>query len=401
MVGEIEGARKGGEISTFLKTFEGAAATFGEEDQAWSLWLPEVNAGDRPITPASQLYFAVILRHEDQAFAIRFFYDCSTGKIRYYTSAVPREVAEAPEFENAVSELFRHTLPVEPIRQRKLRSSPNRRRREKNAARREEAPQQKREIPAVMADPVVVTPPVNRLEERAATEEPRTEAASAVDPQVEEFTKASEPAENALAATKDPIPTTASAKLGAGENLPRPAPALPVAKTESVRKPEAEAAKSAASRIERASEPLKEVKPIAEPLSKPASSQLSVQKPSVAAAGERKAVSSVWSVIDSKALAVSTANPTPTREVAIEPRPEMAVALPAEPPRVAQDFDGVRKVEFDVGARMRSVLMSVIYACGIVATVGILAYTYLVFTEDAGVKHHRLQNEALRSQAGR
>jgi hypothetical protein len=108
------------EILGFLKTFEGAASSFGQEDGQWSLWLPELAADEYPLTPASQIFFPVILKHGEQAFAIRFFYDCSTGKIRYYTSAIPEDVARLPELENAISELFRHSLPVEAIRQRSL-----------------------------------------------------------------------------------------------------------------------------------------------------------------------------------------------------------------------------------------------------------------------------------------
>jgi hypothetical protein len=114
----------GADVRKFLRMFEGAAATFAEQGGHWSLWLPEFHADEHPLTPASQVFFPVILRHDEQAFAIRFFYDCSTGKVRYYTSAIPEEVARLPEFENAVSELFRHTLPVEPIRQRSLGKNP-------------------------------------------------------------------------------------------------------------------------------------------------------------------------------------------------------------------------------------------------------------------------------------
>jgi hypothetical protein len=110
----------GEDIQRFLHSFEGAAATFDRSDERWTLWLPEMTAGDHPLTPASQVYFPVILRHGAQAIAIRFLYDCSSGKVRYHTSAVPPEIVELPEFENAVSELFRHSLPVEPIRARKL-----------------------------------------------------------------------------------------------------------------------------------------------------------------------------------------------------------------------------------------------------------------------------------------
>jgi hypothetical protein len=110
----------GADILSFLRTFEGAAATFSEGSGHWSLWLPEFSPDGHPLTPASQIFFPVILRRDDQAFAIRFFYDCSTGKVRYYTSAIPDEIARLPELENAISELFRHSLPVEAIRQRSL-----------------------------------------------------------------------------------------------------------------------------------------------------------------------------------------------------------------------------------------------------------------------------------------
>ncbi len=110
----------GEDIQRFLRSFEGAAATFAQNDERWTLWLPEMAAGDHPLTPASQVFFPVILRHGQQAIAIRFLYDCSQGKVRYYTSAIPGEISSLPEFENAISELFRHSLPVEPMRERKL-----------------------------------------------------------------------------------------------------------------------------------------------------------------------------------------------------------------------------------------------------------------------------------------
>lgn len=110
----------GGDILRFLRSFEGAAATFGCDDERWTLWLPEMTSGDHPLTPASQVFFPVILRHGQQAIAIRFLYDCSLGKVRYHTSAIPGEIVSRPEFENAVSELFRHSLSVEPMRERKL-----------------------------------------------------------------------------------------------------------------------------------------------------------------------------------------------------------------------------------------------------------------------------------------
>jgi hypothetical protein len=95
-------------------------ASFAWENAQWSLWLPELTLTDHPLTPASQVFFPVILRHDEQAFAIRFYYDCATGKVRYYTSAIPDDIARLPEFENAVSELFRHSVAVEPVRPRNL-----------------------------------------------------------------------------------------------------------------------------------------------------------------------------------------------------------------------------------------------------------------------------------------
>lgn len=115
--------KNGPEIVAFLKSFEGAAATFSDEDGTWSLWIPEIVAGERPVTPGSQVFFPVILRHGSQLIAIRFFYDCRTGKVKFYTGAIPAGLSKLPEFEHAVSELFRHSLPVEPIKQRELRRS--------------------------------------------------------------------------------------------------------------------------------------------------------------------------------------------------------------------------------------------------------------------------------------
>lgn len=118
----------GADLLAFLRSFEGAAASFSSEAEEWSLWLPELGADEHPLTPASQIFFPVILRHASgSAFAIRFFYDCSTGKVRYYTSAIPETVATRPEFANAVSELFRHSLPVEPVRQRVIGRAGSRR----------------------------------------------------------------------------------------------------------------------------------------------------------------------------------------------------------------------------------------------------------------------------------
>jgi hypothetical protein len=110
----------GAALHGFLRSFEGAMASFAWENAQWSLWLPELTLTDHPLTPASQVFFPVILRHDEQAFAIRFYYDCATGKVRYYTSAIPDDIARLPEFENAVSELFRHSLAVEPVRPRNL-----------------------------------------------------------------------------------------------------------------------------------------------------------------------------------------------------------------------------------------------------------------------------------------
>ncbi len=120
MVAKASKHLSGGDIMRFLQSFEGAAASFGAQEERWTLWLPEMTLGERPLTPASQVFFPVIMRHGQQAIAIRFVYDCSVGKVRYYTSAIPVEIASRPEFENAVSELFRHSLPVEPMRERKL-----------------------------------------------------------------------------------------------------------------------------------------------------------------------------------------------------------------------------------------------------------------------------------------
>lgn len=114
----------GVETLEFLRTFEGAVAPFLCDEEAWSLWMPELSEEDRPLTPASQVFFPVILRHSSgAAHAIRFYYDCESGKIRFYTSAIPEEVAVRAEFENAISELFRHSVPVEPVRPRAINRS--------------------------------------------------------------------------------------------------------------------------------------------------------------------------------------------------------------------------------------------------------------------------------------
>lgn len=136
-------------------TFEGAIAGFRWDDAEWSLWVPEMRTDDHPLTPASQIFFPVILRHDERAYAIRFFYDCSTGKIRYYTSAIPEEIAALPEFENAVSELFRHSLPVEAIRQRKI--APDAFHSQARPSR-EKALEPRRAISAPLADPVEIVP---------------------------------------------------------------------------------------------------------------------------------------------------------------------------------------------------------------------------------------------------
>jgi len=146
----------GEDIQRFLRSFEGAAATFAQNDERWTLWLPEMAASDHPLTPASQVFFPVILRHGQQAIAIRFLYDCSLGKVRYYTSAVPHEIASSPGFENAISELFRHSLPVEPMRERKLR------REAADRQRRNEKPLPPRDATGVsLAEPseIVLSPP--------------------------------------------------------------------------------------------------------------------------------------------------------------------------------------------------------------------------------------------------
>lgn len=116
--------KRGQDILAFLRTFEGAASSFSEGEQVWSLWIPEIGAHEHPVTPASQVFFPVILRCGQSLAAIRFFYDCRAGKVRFYTGAIPPEVVKLPEFEHAVSELFRHSMPVEPIRQRSLRKVP-------------------------------------------------------------------------------------------------------------------------------------------------------------------------------------------------------------------------------------------------------------------------------------
>lgn len=115
--------KTGAEIVEFLKSFEGAASAFTDEDETWALWIPEIVTSDFPVSPGSQIFFPVILRHGTQLIAIRFFYDCRTGKIKFYTGTIPASLALLPEFEHAVSELFRHSLPVEPIKQRQLRRS--------------------------------------------------------------------------------------------------------------------------------------------------------------------------------------------------------------------------------------------------------------------------------------
>jgi hypothetical protein len=157
---------RGAEVVRFLTTFEGAIAGFRWDDAEWSLWVPEMRTDDHPLTPASQIFFPVILRHGERAYAIRFFYDCSTGKIRYYTSAIPEEVAALPEFENAVSELFRHSLPVEAIRQRKI--APDALRPQAHPSR-EKAIEPRRAISSPMADPVEIVPYVAPPEPRAPT----------------------------------------------------------------------------------------------------------------------------------------------------------------------------------------------------------------------------------------
>lgn len=113
--------KSGAEIVAFLKTFEGAASAFTDTSDTWALWIPEIATGEFPVTPGSQIYFPVILRQGQQLIAIRFFYDCRTGKIKFYTGAIPARLSTLPEFEHAVSELFRHSLPVEPIKQRPLK----------------------------------------------------------------------------------------------------------------------------------------------------------------------------------------------------------------------------------------------------------------------------------------
>jgi len=113
--------KSGTEIVSFLKSFEGAASAFTDASDTWALWIPEIVTGEFPVTPGSQIYFPVILRQGQMLIAIRFFYDCRTGKVKFYTGAIPTRLSSLPEFEHAVSELFRHSLPVEPIKQRQFR----------------------------------------------------------------------------------------------------------------------------------------------------------------------------------------------------------------------------------------------------------------------------------------
>ncbi len=396
MVAEIDGAGKGCEISAFLKTFEGAAATFDQDHDSWSLWLPEMCMGDRPITPASQLYFAVILRHEDEAFAIRFFYDCSTGKIRYYTSAVPQEVALAPEFENAVSELFRHTLPVEPIRQRKLRAS-GRRRRERIDSASDQARRQLREVPARMADPAESSQVGGRSSEPKSDAEEPSGTLDAFAPGAKEDERLGNEAkvgEND-GVTSPSGTVDSSVRVDKGQGSPpvvkRIAVIAALHETPNLR------SVVASERSQKSDCSTLELTPKAGGFA----SQSTQPAAPAGASDAGKSANSVWSTVDSKSLTVAKPTAPQMNELATGLGAEISVTRPTELSRSANDFDGVRKVEFDVGARMRSVLMSVIYACGIVATIGILAYSYLVLTEDPGVKHHRLQNEALQSQASR
>jgi len=114
-------AKSGTEIVAFLKSFEGAASAFTDASDTWALWIPEIATGEHPVTPGTQVYFPVILRQGQRLITIQFFYDCRTGKIKFYTGAIPSRLSALPEFEHAVSELFRHSLPVEPIKQRQLR----------------------------------------------------------------------------------------------------------------------------------------------------------------------------------------------------------------------------------------------------------------------------------------
>jgi len=81
--------KSGAEILTFLRSFEGAASAFADERGSWSLWVPEIRADGHPITPGSQIFFPVILRHGQKLSAIRFFYDCRSGKVKFYTGAIP------------------------------------------------------------------------------------------------------------------------------------------------------------------------------------------------------------------------------------------------------------------------------------------------------------------------
>jgi len=173
-------------LQKFLHSFEGAAATFVCENSQWSLWVPELSLTDHPLTPASQVFFPVILRHDQQAFAIRFYYDCATGKVRYYTSAIPEDIARLPEFENAVSELFRHSLAVEPVRPRNL----NR----KNRRTATEPPPQSRKLlgeslaePAEKIIPALPSPPSPRPRPAALTIPPAPSPALVQAPIVREL----------------------------------------------------------------------------------------------------------------------------------------------------------------------------------------------------------------------
>ncbi len=107
----------------FLRGFEGAWATFEGGGRQWRLRVPAIAEPDYPLTPASQIFFGVQLHDEEQpesGAVVRFCYECATSRVRYYHSAIPAEIQRDPRLENAIAELFRHELPVEPMRQRTM-----------------------------------------------------------------------------------------------------------------------------------------------------------------------------------------------------------------------------------------------------------------------------------------
>lgn len=118
---------RGAEVLAFLRGFEGAWATFESDGHQWRLSVPAIAEPDYPLTPASQIFFGVQLNdeeHPDGGCVVRFCYECATSRVRYYTSAIPAEIQRDPRLENAMAELFRHELPVEPVRQRTISHDP-------------------------------------------------------------------------------------------------------------------------------------------------------------------------------------------------------------------------------------------------------------------------------------